>query len=111
MTADADSADGVNKLDELFHAKARLGIMAVLNTRGEADFTSLKRELGLTDGNLGAHLRALEDAGYAEVEKQFVDRKPRTTLRPTRKGRAAFERYLTQLESVIRSARRPRRTD
>ena len=94
----------VGDLDETLHAKARLGIMTVLLTDGEGDFPSLKSRLGLTDGNLGAHLRVLEDAGYVLVKKVFVGRKPRTTVRMTASGRKAFRSYLEQLELVIRAA-------
>lgn len=90
-------------LDETFHAKARLGIVTLL-VRGECDFTTLKQRLGLTDGNLGAHLRVLEGNGYVAIEKGFVGRKPRTLVRLTEAGREAFTAYLQQLESVIRLA-------
>lgn len=96
-------SDGVlRELNELFQAKARLGIMTLLLSWGESDFSTLRGHLGLTDGNLGAHLRALEDAGYLEVEKGFVGRRPRTVYRVTNQGREAFLAYLKQLEAVIR---------
>ena len=95
----------VGHLDETFHTPARLGIMTLLAAWGEADFTVLKRELGLTDGNLGAHVRVLEEAGYVEVQKSFVGRKPRTRLKPTNSGRKAFRTYLQHLEAVISMAK------
>ena len=100
--------DPIADLDDLLHTKARLGIMTVLTTLGTADFSTLKRELALTDGNLGAHLRVLEEAGYVDVDKAFVDRKPRTTCSVTPAGRRAFTAYLAQLEAVIRQARKKR---
>jgi DNA-binding MarR family transcriptional regulator len=106
MRNHASDPEALRQLDDVLHVKSRLGIMTILATQGGADFPTLKRELGLTDGNLGTHIRVLEEAGYIEVDKSFVARKPRTTCRPTRRGRAAFERYLDQLEAVIRSARR-----
>jgi DNA-binding MarR family transcriptional regulator len=99
-------ADPVAGIDETFHAPARLGIMTLLLQEGASDFSSLKKTLGLTDGNLGAHIRVLEDAGYIEVEKRFEGRKPRTTCRVTLGGRRAFARYLQALERVIEAARR-----
>ena len=95
----------VPALDETFHAQARLGIMTLLFQWGEGDFPSLKRALGLTDGNLGAHIRTLEDRGYVEVSKTFEGRKPRTTCRATPKGRKAFSDYLATLERVIEMAK------
>lgn len=79
--------------------------MTVLTALGSADFTTLKSQLGMTDGNLGAHLRVLEDAGYVKVAKGFEGRKPRTTCRMTATGQRAFANYLQGLESVIRLAR------
>ena len=99
-------ADPVSGIDETFHAPARLGIMTLLLQQGSSDFATLKRTLGLTDGNLGAHIRVLEQAGYIEVEKRFEGRKPRTICRITPGGRRAFARYLDALERVIAKARR-----
>jgi DNA-binding MarR family transcriptional regulator len=86
----------------IFQNKARLGIMTLLITMGPSDFSSLKSQLKITDGNLGAHLRVLEEAGYLKAEKSFVGRKPRTGCRITDKGREAFLNYLKQLETVIK---------
>lgn len=98
--------DGLIKnLNELFQAKARLGIMTVLTSMGDSDFSSLKAQLGLTDGNLSAHLRVLEDAGYIRIEKKFVKRKPKTICRLTPSGQQAFLHYLKQLEQIIQLAR------
>lgn|SRR5690554_3211341 len=93
-------------LNELFQAKARLGIMTILTSIGGSDFTSLKSHLGLTDGNLSVHLRVLEDAGYIKIEKKFVKRKPKTYCHLTSKGREAFSLYLKQLETIIRMVER-----
>lgn len=76
--------------------------MTLLAANGEMDFPSLKVALGLTDGNLGAHIRTLEERGYLEVEKGFVGRKPRTLCRITAIGQRAFAEYLAQLEAIIR---------
>lgn len=99
-------SDGViGDLNELFHVKARLGIMTLLLQWEEGDFSSLKGQLGLTDGNLGAHIRVLEEAGYVAVKKGFAGRRPRTVCRVTPQGREAFIAYLNQLEAVIRRAK------
>ncbi len=102
-------SDGVlRELNELFQAKARLGIMTLLLSWGDSDFSTLRECLGLTDGNLGAHLRALEDAGYLEVQKGYSGRRPRTVYRVSNQGRQAFLAYLQQLEAVIRMVNPPR---
>lgn len=91
--------------NETIHQSVRLRIMSVLCTLPEdarVDFSALRRHLGVTDGNLGAHLRKLKDAGYVEVEKSFVDDKPRTRLRATEEGRTAFLEHVLALQEVIR---------
>lgn len=99
-------ADGMAPdLNEIFQVKARLGIMTFVITSGPTDFSTLKQKLNLTDGNLGAHIRVLEDAGYIEVEKGFVGRRPRTLCRVTQLGREAFGCYLKQLEELIQLVR------
>jgi DNA-binding MarR family transcriptional regulator len=90
--------------DPLLLSQVRLGIVSVLMTRPEASFVDLKSLLGLTQGNLGIHLRKLEDAGYVTVIKAFVKRKPKTTCQLTAGGRKAFLAHLDILESIAREA-------
>ena len=87
--------------DPAFLSQARLGIISVLITVEEATFSELKDLLRLTQGNLGAHLSWLEEAGYVTVRKEFVGRKPRTSASLTEVGRAAFERHVAQLETIL----------
>ncbi|MCE9584520.1 MAG: transcriptional regulator, partial [Planctomycetes bacterium] len=56
-------------------------------------------------GNLSVHLRALEEAGYVEVAKSFVDRRPRTEAGITKKGRAAFKAYVEALGRIVKGNR------
>lgn len=95
-------ASKVSRLNAVIHERARLGIMSVLAARPALTFTELKSLLDLTDGNLSVHLRILEKAGYLEIEKKFVDRRPQTTVRVSRKGRIAFEHYVSVLEEIVR---------
>jgi DNA-binding MarR family transcriptional regulator len=92
------------ELDPLIHQPARLQIMASLaslHASESAEFTFLRDLLGLTDGNLGAHLRKLEEEGYLQVDKAFVQRKPRTFIAVTDKGRKAFKAHVAALESIL----------
>lgn len=91
-----------NDIDEVIHQKTRLGIMAHLAAVGETDFLSMKRTLGLTDGNISVHCNVLENAGYVESEKTFIGKKTKTTYRITPKGRKAFSEYVSQLEQVLK---------
>lgn len=94
------SDPGPLKFDPLLLSQVRLGVISVLVSRADATFTDLKDLLGLTQGNLTVHLQKLEDADYIEVNKEFVKRKPRTTLSITGTGRAAFLHHLEQLNSI-----------
>ena len=88
--------------DALLLSQARLGIVTVLLERPASTFPDLKAVLGLTQGNLGAHLGKLEDAGYVAVTKEFVGKKPRTTVSLTDAGRAAFLAHVARLEALAR---------
>jgi len=94
------------ELNEIIHQPVRLRIMATLVTleqNDEVDFTYLRNLLDVTDGNLGAHLRKLEEAGYITVNKTFVERKPRTYVSATAEGRRVFQEHVAALESILKS--------
>jgi DNA-binding MarR family transcriptional regulator len=92
------------ELNATIHQPARLRIMAslmALDPGAEVDFTALAKMLKLTDGNLGAHLQTLEQAGYIKLDKSFVERKPRTQISLTRKGRYEFEEHVAALKQLL----------
>ena len=89
------------KIDRLIHEPARLMIVAYLYVVNSADFLFLMRQTGLTAGNLSSHTSRLEAAGYIEVVKEFVDRKPHTMLRLTGAGRDAFQEYREGMMQVL----------
>jgi DNA-binding MarR family transcriptional regulator len=94
------------ELNETIHQPVRLRIMAALVTlseNDEVDFTYLRELLDVTDGNLGAHLRKLEEAGYIAVNKTFVNRKPRTYVLATSEGRKVFKEHVAALQSILKS--------
>jgi len=94
------------ELNETIHQPVRLRIMAALvalEAGNEVDFTYLRDLLEVTDGNLGAHLRKLEEAGYIAVNKTFVERKPRTYVSTTAEGRKVFREHVAALESILKS--------
>jgi DNA-binding MarR family transcriptional regulator len=91
----------VGKLDDVIHGRLRLGIMAYLAEAEVADFNQLKALLQATQGNLSVHLRKLEDAGYIEIEKSFLGRKPLTRARITAAGRQAFADYLEAIAKLV----------
>jgi DNA-binding MarR family transcriptional regulator len=97
MTARFD----IGKIDDVIHGRLRLGVMAYLANAEVADFNELKSVLEVTQGNLSVQLRRLEEAGYVTIEKGFLGRKPRTQVRITDTGRAAFATYLEALGRLI----------
>lgn len=89
------------ELDPLLHSQLRLAVMSILLSVEEADFVYLKEKTGATAGNLSVQLDKLSEAGYIEVEKGFVGKKPRTVCRMTPKGRSAFKMYVDALKMYI----------
>lgn len=94
----------IGGIDDVIHGRLRLGIMAYLASAEVADFNELKALLQATQGNLSVHLRKLEDAGYVEIEKSFLGRKPLTRIRITVSGRKAFAAYLAAMSRLVDSA-------
>lgn len=92
----------IGKIDDVIHGRMRLGIMAYLADAEVADFTELRAVLEATQGNLSVHLRKLEEAGYIEIEKSFLNRKPLTRARITVAGRTAFAAYLDAIAKLVR---------
>lgn len=92
------------QLDDLIHSRIRLAAVAILAAVDEAEFTYLRDRIGATDGNLGAHMRKLEDAGYVSVEKRFEARQPVTSYRLTKAGHEAFRRYVDRMDNLLRGA-------
>jgi len=95
----------VPDLDQVIHERIRLGIVSALAVNDSLSFTDLKRLLDTTDGNLSVHARKLEDASYISCSKFFEGRTPRTVFKLTAAGRRALERYLSQMDDLIRAHR------
>jgi DNA-binding MarR family transcriptional regulator len=90
-------------LDKMLEHRLRLQIMSVLVATDASDFNNLKELLGVTDGNLASHIKALEKEKYVLVHKTFVDRKPNTKYKASEKGRNAFRKHLDALEAVVKN--------
>lgn len=90
--------------NDIIHQAVRLKIMSALHAlprTDDLDFTKLKSITGATDGNLGAHISTLENAGYVRVTKEFVGKKPRTSVAITANGRKAFEAHVAFLRDIL----------
>ena len=95
-----------SKFDRLVYERVRLGIMSALAVNAQLTFNELKALFDVSDGNLSAHARKLEEAGYIECSKSFAGRRPKSEYRLTSIGRQALYRYLEHIEAVIKATRR-----
>jgi len=103
-TGRSESED--TKFDRLVYERVRLGILSALAVREELSFSELKALFDVSDGNLSAHARKLEEAKYLSCTKSFAERRPKTVYRLTTLGRSALNRYLDHVEAVIKATRR-----
>lgn len=91
----------LQNINKAFDHRIRLGIMSILMVNDGADFNTLKELLGVTDGNLASHAKALEAENYITIEKQFIGKKPNTKYLATKEGRKAFQDHIDALEKLI----------
>lgn len=101
----ARKPDGDARFDRLVYERVRLGMMSALAVRDEMTFSEMKALFAVSDGNLSAHARKLEEARYVTCTKSFNGRRPRSVYRLTTAGRAALNRYLDHVEAVIKATR------
>ncbi|MFC5046790.1 winged helix-turn-helix domain-containing protein [Aquimarina hainanensis] len=92
----------INNINKAFDHRIRLGIMSILMVNEYADFKTLKELLGVTDGNLASHTKALEKENYINVEKSFIGRKPNTRYSTTKEGRIAFRKHVEAIEKLLK---------
>ena len=90
-------------LNPLLHSELRLAVMSLLVGVGEADFVYLRQQTGATAGkNLSVQLDKLSKAGYIEITKTFVGKRPNTSCRLTEEGMAAFEEYVEAIKEYLK---------
>ncbi|HUB25799.1 MAG TPA: transcriptional regulator [Tepidisphaeraceae bacterium] len=92
------------RLDPLLQHRSRLGTLVLLSGADAMNFVRLRDLLKETDGNLGAQLRKLEDAGYLAVRKEFQERKPISWYSISKTGIAALRHHLAAMESLIKAS-------
>src|SRR5262249_23541777 len=97
--------DDLPDLDRIIHERLRLGIVSALAINDSLSFNDLRRLLKTTDGNLSVHARKLEEARYITCSKFFEPGIPRSEYRLTPAGRRALEKYIAQMEDLIRITR------
>ena len=89
--------------DSILVSPVRLPIIVVLAMYDEADFSFLKKELEMSDGNLGANLKKLEDGGYITSKKMFVSRKPKTIYKISATGLKRLKEFIGLIKGVERA--------
>ena len=95
--------DILSRINKVFENKVKLGVMSALIVNESLDFNDFKELLGVTDGNLATHLKALESHEYVSVQKQFIGKKPNTSYKMTDKGRRAFQDHISALEELLKN--------
>ncbi len=98
--------DSAADLDRLIHERTRLALVSALAANAMLTFNDLKALLAISDGNLSAHARKLEDAGYIVCSKSFDGRLPRTEYRLSEGGRAALQKYIGHMEALIKAMKK-----
>ncbi|WNJ21174.1 transcriptional regulator [Pontibacter sp. G13] len=94
--------EALDKLDKVFENRIRLGIMSLLMVNEEVHFSVIKKNLGVSDGNLASHIKMLRKHEYIDETKTFLNRKPHTTYHATDLGKKAFQTHLDALEQILK---------
>ena len=105
LVSSTSRAESDTSLDRLVYERVRLGMMSALAVRAELTFSEMKALFDVSDGNLSAHARKLEEAKYVTCTKSFDGRRPKSVYRLTAAGRTALNRYLDHVEAVIKATR------
>jgi DNA-binding transcriptional ArsR family regulator len=105
LVTSASKSDQDSTFDRLVYERVRLGMMSALAVRDELTFSEMKALFEVSDGNLSAHARKLEEAKYVTCTKSFDGRRPKSVYRLTVTGRSALNRYLDHVEAVIKATR------
>lgn len=105
MPASTPAVERAHDLERLIHEPVRLALVSALAANESLTFSQIKALLGITDGNLSVHARKLEDAEYISCKKGFAGRMPQSVYKLTAKGRAAFEKYVDHMESIVSAMR------
>lgn len=85
----------------------RLALCALLQGADWVEFATARDLTGVSDSAVSKHSRTLEDAGYLEIRKGSVGRRPRTWLRLTPQGRRALGDHLAWLAALRQAIEGP----
>ncbi|MFI0190051.1 winged helix-turn-helix domain-containing protein [Streptomyces sp. NPDC017082] len=105
---DQEELHPTQALDDTVHQRVRLGVLTVAREADRVDFSFLKKQLAVTDGNLSRHLKVLEESGMITVEKGYAGRRPRTWVTLTHDGAQALDAELRALRALVLRLEAPR---
>ncbi|MGW3125163.1 winged helix-turn-helix domain-containing protein [Streptomyces sp. NPDC001123] len=105
---DQEELHPTQSLDDTVHQRVRLGVLTVAREADRVEFSFLKKQLAVTDGNLSRHLKVLEESGMITVEKGYAGRRPRTWVTLTREGAQALDAELRALRALVLRLEAPR---
>jgi DNA-binding HxlR family transcriptional regulator len=91
-----------DKLNKLFDSRIRVGVMSILMKANWVDFSTIKKTLGATDGNLSSHLSTLEKHNIIKLKKQFINNRPKTSYKINRQGLRKFAEHLEAFEKLTK---------
>ncbi len=81
----------------------RFSLVAALNATDNADFATLRDQLGVSDSALSRQISHLEELGIVAVKKGYVGKRPRTWLSLTHEGRHLWATHLDALRAIAGS--------
>jgi DNA-binding MarR family transcriptional regulator len=99
-SAEAGAEHPRHRLDEVIHSPVRFSVVAALARAEEAEFGWIRETVGVSDSVLSKQIATLEQAGYVDVRKGYVGKRPRTWLRLSRRGREVFAQHVAALREI-----------
>ena len=98
--SDTGASHPRHALDDLLTHAVRFSVAAALTGVQRAEFALVRDTVEVSDSMLSKQVALLEGAGYVEVEKGKVGRRPRTWLSLTPDGERAFARHVAALQAI-----------
>ena len=86
--------------NRMIHEPARLAILTVLASCKAADFIFLQNLTGLSKGNLSVQITNLQEAGLVDVVKEIVDKKTRTSVSLSTRGKSEITDYWHTMDEI-----------
>lgn len=89
------------ELDPRIHPPARLKLMTTLTAVAQAEFSTLRDALGVSDSVLSKHVSALADVDYVSSRKGVRGGRRTTWISLTATGRRALVAHVAALRELV----------